>query len=97
MGPILLDSKPMKKKRWVANNHPPPYSGSRQSYGFGEDVGKFGLLLAIGAMWWALQGQPLEEVWAHIVQAKLVAVLLLSHLYSATSSSFSQTNAHCSG
>ena len=29
----------------------------------------FGLVLAAGAMWWAIQGQPLEDVWAQIVQA----------------------------
>ena len=29
----------------------------------------FGLVLAAGAMWWALQGQPLAEVWHRIVEA----------------------------
>ena len=29
----------------------------------------FGLVLAVGAMWWALQGQPIAEVWTRIVEA----------------------------
>lgn len=29
----------------------------------------FGLILAAGAMWWALQGQPLGEVWSQIIDA----------------------------
>ena len=29
----------------------------------------FGLVLAVGAMWWALQGQPIAEVWMRIVEA----------------------------
>ena len=29
----------------------------------------FGLVLAAGAMWWALQGQPIAEVWTRIVEA----------------------------
>lgn len=29
----------------------------------------FGLVLAAGAMWWALQGQPIADVWTRIVEA----------------------------
>ena len=29
----------------------------------------FGLFLAIGAMWWALQGQPIAGVWTRIIEA----------------------------
>lgn len=29
----------------------------------------FGLILAVGAMWWALQGQPIGDVWSRIVNA----------------------------
>ena len=29
----------------------------------------FGLVLAVGAMWWALQGQPIGDVWSRIVHA----------------------------
>ena len=42
----------------------------------------FGLILAVGAMWWAIQGQPIEEVWDQIKSANWWLLLSVGVIFT---------------